>query len=171
MSATTFHTSEAKQSRRRFLGLLGAFLGTLTLSGSTQAAPALIGKPKGRPRIVIDRVALPPGTPALPTLVNHLQRTLRHEARRANWGAGRGSTIALRFAVEHLDLEPRGNVLRVRCSAQGELPRRRTARSQLTYTGARSQSQKVVLEVLDIVARGVIHRLAELERTRRGATA
>jgi len=38
----------------------------------------------------------------------------------------------------------------------------------LTFSGPASTRDAVVVEVLEIVARGVITRLAELERTRRG---
>jgi hypothetical protein len=161
---------DPRRTRRSFAIGLGSVCAALLLPASAQAAPpALIGKPKGRPRIVIDRTTLPPGTPDAAATLRHLKFKLKKEARRADWGAGANSTIALRFTVDALVLEPRGEVLKIRCSALGELPRRRTARSQLTYSGARAEGQQLVLHVLDIVVRGVITRLADLERSRRGA--
>lgn len=164
--------STLQPARRRALAqLCGGFAALLLSAPAASAEPVLVGKPRGRPRIIIDRVALPAGAPDAEATLRHLRKTLRREARRADWGAGAHSTIALRFRVEALTLEPHGDVLKVHCSALGELPRRRTARSQLTYSGRRARGQKLVLHVVDIVARGVIQRLADLERERRGAVA
>jgi hypothetical protein len=126
-----------------------------------------VGRPRGRPRIKIDRVRLPSGTPNADETLRHLKVVLRRAARRADWGTGAGSTISLRFAVETLSLSEHSGALHVRCSALGELPRRRTARSQLTYGGDVKLGKKLVHHVLEIVARGVISRLAEMERQRR----
>jgi hypothetical protein len=99
--------------------------------------------------------------------MRHLKSVLRREARRADWGTGAKSTISLRFTIETLAVEERKSALHVRCSALGELPRRRTARSQLSYGGQLGTGKKLVFQVVEIVARGVISRLADMERTRR----
>ena len=59
-------------------------------------------------------------------------------------------------------------VLRVRCTAFGRLPSGKTAKSHLDYGGDPKAHGEVVKRVLEMVARGVITRLAELERVRRG---
>ncbi len=66
-------------------------------------------------------------------------------------------------------LVAKGSALEVRCSARGELPGGRRARSRLVYGGDPKQTQKLVERVLEIVARGVVGRLAEMERERRTA--
>ena len=101
--------------------------------------------------------------------MRHLKFVLKREARRADWGAGRGSTITLRFSIETLTLDERQTALRVRCSARGELPGRRSAKSQITYSGDRNQGKKLVFQVIEIAVRGVISRLSDIERKRRGA--
>jgi hypothetical protein len=153
--------------RRTLLSVLAVGLAApLGLTTSAQAAP-LVGRPKGRPRIKLDRVTLPAGTPNPDETLRHLRFVLYREARRADWGTGAKSTIALRFKIETLIVEQQKSALLVRCSALGELPRRRTARSQLSYGGDQKLGKKLVFQVLEIVARGVISRLAEIERTRR----
>jgi hypothetical protein len=126
-----------------------------------------IGKPRGRPRVKLDRLTFPPDIPGAASYVRHLERALKQEARRADWGAGRGSTIVFRFTVEELTLRPRGTALEVRCSARGDLPKRRRARSRLVYSGDPQEREELVKRVLGIVARGVVTRLSDLERTRR----
>jgi hypothetical protein len=58
-------------------------------------------------------------------------------------------------------------VLKVRCTAFGRLPKGKTARSKLEFGGDPRDTRKVIDHVLTIVARGVLSRLAELERNRR----
>ena len=62
----------------------------------------------------------------------------------------------------------RGEALQVRCTALGKLPKGKSAKSHLAYSGEKNQRSELVRRVLDIVAKGVITRLAELERVRRG---
>lgn len=93
---------------------------------------------------------------------------LAHEVRRVDWGAGPGARIEYRFRVDELVTELVGGVLRVRCSATGFLPRGKSARSQLSFGGAPAERDHLVDHVLTIVTRGVVARLADLERRRRG---
>ena len=48
------------------------------------------------------------------------------------------------------------------------LPGGRAAQSALTYSGSASARKQVTEKVLEIVARGLITRLSEVERRRRG---
>lgn len=121
----------------------------------------------GRPRVTLDRLALPE-VPDADHYRRALQGFLKREARRVDWGTGRGSTIELRFEVTQLKLERKDSVLRVTCSAVGRLPGNRTARSHLEFGGDPKRPRELVEQVLRIVARGVVTRLAELERQRRG---
>lgn len=133
-----------------------------------EGAPPVVGRPRGRPHVQIDRIALPAGLANREEYLAYLKKTLKREVRRADWGASTKNRIWLRFEVERLELEPHASVLHVRCSALGELPRHRTARSQLSYGGERAQEKRLVKQVLEIVARGVVSRLSALERARRG---
>ena len=58
-------------------------------------------------------------------------------------------------------------MLKVRCTALGRLPKGKTARSKLEFGGDPKDPRKVIDHVLTIVARGVLARLADLERDRR----
>lgn len=160
-------SSDRLLHRRTFLAALaGGFAAPCGRAFAADEAP-LVGRPKGRPRIKLDRITLPASTPYPDETLRHLKFVLQREARRADWGTGSKSTISLRFTIETLAVEQRKNALHVRCSALGELPRRRTARSQLSYGGEIAQGKKLVFQVIEIVARGVIGRLADMERTRR----
>ncbi len=120
-----------------------------------------------RPRVELDRLVLPRDLLGAKGFEAHLRSTLRREARRADWGAGAGSTITYRFFVEQLELRDEAGVLHVTCTALGRLPRGKSAKSQIAFGGDSHARKQVVEHVLDIVARGVVTRLAELERARR----
>ncbi len=149
----------------------------LTLAGSATASPVLaegavaLARPRGRPTIVIQRVTLPPDTPRAGHWRQYLMRVLRREARRAQWGADATSTISFRFEITELRLREAEGVLHVHCSALGRLPSGRPARSSLSFGADPTKPTRAVEQVMGIVAHGVVTRLAELERQRRGAEA
>ena len=120
-----------------------------------------------RPRVKLDRLSLPPTLVGSRELETHLRGTLRREARRADWGAGSDSKISYRFFVEQLELREEAGVLHVTCTALGRLPKGKSAKSHIVFGGDPHERKKVIEHVLDIVARGVVTRLAELERARR----
>lgn len=119
------------------------------------------------PRVKLDRLSLPPDLIGAKGFETHLRGTLRREVRRADWGAGVTSKISYRFAIEQLDLREENGVLHVTCTARGRLPKGKSAKSRIVFGGDPRERTKVVQHVLDIVARGVVTRLAELERARR----
>jgi hypothetical protein len=123
---------------------------------------------EGRPKIVLDYLELPADVAAAAQTRKQLKTILYRETRRVRWGAGTGSTITYRFYVTKLGFEQQGDVLRVTCHAVGKLPRGKTAKSTLTFSGPASERNALVQRVLEIVARGVVTRLAEMERIRRG---
>ena len=161
--------AEARLHGRRSHLRAGAWLVALLLLPAATRAQEVptIGKPPGRPRIRIARLTLPASLPGASYYLEHLRSTLLQESRRADWGAGRGSTISFRFDVEELSLRTHGGVLHVHCSARGELPRGRSARSRLEFGGDPGKPRELVRRVLTIVARGVVTRLSDLERARR----
>ena len=97
----------------------------------------------------------------------YLREVLAKEARKADWGAGHGSLIQYRFRIDELDVTEDAAVVRVHCAATGWLPKGKTAKSKLAFGGAPEERAELVRRVLSIVARGVVTRLAELERQRR----
>jgi hypothetical protein len=88
-----------------------------------------------------------------------------------DWGAGRESTITYRYAVKELSVTVEDGVLRVTCTAVGTLPRGKSAKGSLSFGGDPRQRDATVARVLEIVAGGVLTRLSELERVRRGRLA
>ena len=120
-----------------------------------------------RPKVLLDRLAMPPDWAQHTAFEAHLRRTLRREVRRADWGAGPASKISYRFFVERLEVREAAGVLQVTCTALGRLPKGKSAKSHIVFGGDPRERTKVVERVLDIVARGVVTRLAELERARR----
>lgn len=151
-----------------FLVAVGCAL-PLAASGSAYAnASGESSVRPGRPKVVLDRLLFPEDVSSSAALIKHLRQALAREARRADWGAARGSRIEYRFTVSELSVHRQGDVLRVRCTAFGKLPSGKTAKSHLNYGGDPRAPAEVVKRVLEMVARGVITRLAELERVRRG---
>jgi hypothetical protein len=149
-------------------------LASLTLAALPRAAsaaePVLIAPddgPEGRPHIVLDELVVPKTLPEHQRISKLLEKVLKHEARRVQWGAGRSSRISYRFYLEELDVSVERGVFKVRCTALGRLPKGKTARSKLEYGGDPKEPQKIVDHVLTIVARGVLARLADLEHDRR----
>ena len=122
---------------------------------------------EGRPKVKLDRLALPADLVGAREYEKHLRSTLHRETRRADWGARAGSKISYRFFVERLELREEAGVLHVTCTALGRLPKGKSAKSHIVFGGDPRERKKVVEHVLDIVARGVVTRLAELERARR----
>jgi len=121
----------------------------------------------GQPHVKLDRLSMPSDLVGAKRFETHLRSTLRREARHADWGAGPTSKISYRFAVEQLVLREEKGVLHVTCTARGRLPKGKSAKSHIVFGGDPRERTKVVQHVLDIVARGVVTRLAELERARR----
>jgi hypothetical protein len=160
--------------RRSMVGLIVAsvFLAA-TPAAADPSAGARSGEARtrpvrGRPHVVLDALVFPDDVPAAPGYKKHLRQTLAREARRADWGAGRTNRIEYRFYVTELAIEEGKEALLVRCTALGKLPKGKSAKSHLAFSGDKSQRSELVRRVLDIVAKGVITRLAELERVRRG---
>lgn len=152
-----------RPTRRAWLAALA--LGLLS-SPAAARGPAPPKRDTGRPTVVLDRLDLPEGLGR--AYGNQLRKVLTREVRRVEWGAGRNNRIEYRFALTELDVSVVDDVLRVRASAVGRLPGGRKAKSRLTFGGDPSRRAALVSRVLEIVARGVITRLAELERVRRG---
>jgi hypothetical protein len=143
-------------------------LGAAPVPTASEPSHGAAKSPPGRPKVHLDRLEFPTNVRDHDALKRHLRRVLQREVRRVEWGAGRDNRIEYRFAVTKLALETQNGVLKVSCAATGTLPGGKTAHSKLTFGGAPEQRNQVVKQVLEIVARGVIARLAELERHRRG---
>lgn len=123
---------------------------------------------RGRPTVKLDRLEFRPDVAGARYFKKRLRKMLAHHVRHVDWGAGRGSTIEYRFTVKELTIDKGDKVIHVTCEAYGKLPSGKTAKSRITFGGAPSRRSKLIVRVLDIVSRGVVTRLAEMERIRRG---
>ncbi len=123
---------------------------------------------EGKPAVYLDKLVFPKDIVGAKSFEAHLRKVLKREAYRADWGAGKDNRIEYRFYIEKLKYTVDGRALRIRCEAIGRLPGGRTAKSELSFGGDIGSRKKLTRQVLEIVGRGVITRLAELERRRRG---
>ena len=123
----------------------------------------------GRPSVKLDRLEFAPSVAATSGLERHFRFALKQAARKADWGAGRRAKIEFRVTVEELTVTEADGVINVRCTAFGRLPKGKSARSRIAFSGSIAKRSKIVSHVLEIVARGVVTRLAALERERRVA--
>jgi hypothetical protein len=139
-------------------------------AGGAETAPFAKGigeRSPGRPTVRLDRLEFLPNVPVTNAIERHVRFALRKAARRADWGAGRKAKIEFRVTVEELSVSQGDGVVRVRCTALGRLPKGKSARSRIEFSGRPNERQKIVFQVLEVVARGVVTRLAALERERR----
>jgi len=148
---------------------------TTDVADATDAPPpiarGIAPAQKSRPDVRLDRLELPPGLPAQSALVRHLRFHLKRAAHRADWGAKRGAKIEYRVKIEELSVREGNGVIHVRCTAVGSLPKGRTTRTFIDYGGNPAERQRVIQHVLEIVAEGVVTRLASIERGRRAQVA
>lgn len=157
-----------------FVGFAAALFGLFTTASakgydSRGLVLLMDEKPSdGTPMVVLDRLVFPRDVLGASDFEAHLKRALRREASRADWGAGRENRIEYRFSVTELKYTLIDGALRAHCAAVGRLPGGQTAKSELSFSGHPSERTALTKRVLEIVARGVITRLAELERRRRG---
>jgi hypothetical protein len=120
----------------------------------------------GRPTVKLDKLDVS-HAPLAALEEKYLRDILAREAKHVDWGAGKKSKIEYRFRVDELVGKSDGKVFRVSCSASGWLPKGRPAKSRVAFGGSPDHRDDLVRQVLDVVARGVLTRLAEIERHRR----
>jgi hypothetical protein len=135
--------------------------------GATEPKAAGARATHGRPKVHLDDLNVA-ASPLAAEKADDVRKLLEREARRADWGAGREAKIEYRFRIDELTAVETDGVLRVRCAATGFLPRGKSAKSQIAFGGAPSERDALIDRVLGIVTQGVVTRLAELERKRRG---
>jgi hypothetical protein len=122
----------------------------------------------GHPVVHLDHLEFPKDIQGAAGFERHLRKVLKREAFLADWGAGQDNRIEYRFYVSELRYTLDGGALRIHCDAFGRMPGGQTAKSELSFGGDPGQRTQLTQQVLEIVGRGVITRLAQLERRRRG---
>jgi len=138
----------------RRLTLLGLGLGLLT-PGLALAKPR---RPKIRWTILV------PERKDQARIQYLLKEILEKESKKARWGKGYtddvDATIDVREFVSSTDHE----IARVTCSAVGRIAGLGTTRSKFSYGGKVEQRAQLEKHVLELVARGIVVRLAEIAR-------
>ncbi|MCC6648258.1 MAG: hypothetical protein IT374_22140 [Polyangiaceae bacterium] len=134
-----------------WVALVCAALGT-----STSDADA-----KRRPRVVWTDVSIRPERPDVPPVV---KKILEKEGRRADWGRRREQPVEAKVEIRELSAVRDGDVVRVTCTAVGKIPGLGAAKSRFTYSGRPEEQRKLEHRVLELVARGIVTRLADIAR-------
>lgn len=131
-------------------------------------APASAAESQGRPDFRIDSLSFPPGIAREAELRRYLEQKLKLAAKKVDFGTGRGGRVEARFILTNLSYRLDGSVLSVEGALSGRLPSGRHAESKIHFGGRPADEPQLTRQVLDILAQGVMTRLAELERRRRG---
>ena len=97
-----------------------------------------------------------------------LEKLLKREARRADWGGVAGEGVVASIEIRELAAIVDGDVVRVTCAGVGKIPGVGAAKSKFSFGGRPSERAKLEKHVLELVARGIVTRLAEMARQRRG---
>lgn len=93
-----------------------------------------------------------------------LKEVLQKESKRARWGKHYDGVVDATVKVQTMTTSIEGDVARVTCSAVGKIDGLGIARSRFSYGGRAEQRAVLEKHVLELVARGIITRLAELAR-------
>ncbi len=140
-------------SRRRWL--------TLALSLALVASVTDDAHAKRKPRVVWSAVTVRPDRPDVPPIV---KKILEKEGRRADWGRRRDNPVEAAVEIRELSHVRDGDVVRVTCTAVGKIRGLGAAKSRFSYSGRPEERGKLERRVLELVARGIVTRLADIAR-------
>lgn len=101
-----------------------------------------------------------------PDLERFLKRVLDQETRRANWGARRDSPLEARLAVIEFSVVHAKDIVRVTCTGVGKL-QGQSVRSHFSMGGRPSGKAELERQLLGMLGRGIVSRLAEIARATR----
>jgi hypothetical protein len=145
-------------SRRDLVATLSALAAALVLGAPGEA----LAKPK-KPRVIWSSIRVREGRDQ-PLREAALAKILEKESRRVDWGKGRTEPVDASIDVRELDTVVDGDVARVTCAAVGRLRGAGAAKSKFSYGGRPQDRAKLEQHVLELVARGIVTRLAEMAR-------
>ncbi len=117
----------------------------------------------GKTAVTWTKIDVPEGDSAA-TLQKSLKKLLDEAARKANFG--KAKTLSLTVKLTDFTSETKGDVHRVTCSIVGRIPGGPSARSRISFGGSPADKAKLEKQVLTMVARAVVTRLAEIVRAR-----
>lgn len=146
-------------SRARSLLVALAFAAVLSgvVAGDAGAA--------ARAKVVVAAVELPRNVDE-PALAKWLTRVLEKEARHADFGPPRDEPVVVSVDVTELSVVASSDVVRVECALTGRLAGGGTAKSRMSMGGHPKDRERLEKQVLTMLGRGVVGRLAALSRAR-----
>jgi hypothetical protein len=137
-----------------------AIFAALAVAVLAFAAPA-----EAAPRVVWTEITLATRDKR-PELERFLKQVIDRQTRRADWGRPRQSPLEARFDVTEFSAVAGKDVVRVTCTGVGKLKGGQSVRSHFSM-GARPKGRgELERQLLTMLGRGIVNRLAEVARTR-----
>jgi len=105
-----------------------------------------------------------PSRETRPELERFLKHLVDKQTRLANWGARREEPIEARLEVTELTATVSKDVVRVNCTGVGHLKGGQSVRSHFSMGGRPSGKAELERQLLTMLGRGIVGRLAEIAR-------
>jgi hypothetical protein len=105
-----------------------------------------------------------------PQLERFLKQIIERQTRKANWGARRESPIEARIDVTEFSAVLTKDVVRVTCTGMGKLKGGQSVRSHFSMGGRPAGRAELERQLLTMLGRGIVSRLAEIARASRPAS-
>lgn len=137
-------------------------MGSSLLASFAFAGAAEAGK---KPQIVWAEVTVREGADRTKR-EKQLEKILKKEAKRANWGTGHLSPIEASVLIKELTAVRDGDVVRVTCTGVGRLMSGQAVKSRFSFGGHPEEQEKLHQKILELVGRGIVTRLAEIARAK-----
>jgi hypothetical protein len=142
-------------SPHRWLAVLALAAGCLFVPSPARA--------EGRASVTWARVDVP-DTEGAATLEKSIKKLLDQATKKANFG--KGKSVVLSAKVVELVSETKGDVHRVSCTIVGRVQGGPSAKSRISFGGSPADKAKLEKQVLAMVTKAVVTRLAEIVRAR-----
>jgi hypothetical protein len=138
--------------------LFALFLGVMGIATPATAAP----------RVVWTDITIA-SRDKRPELERFLKQIIDRQTRRADWGKARQSPLEARFDVTEFSAVAGKDVVRVTCTGVGKLKGGQSVRSHFSMGGRPAGRVELEKQLLAMLGRGIVSRLAEVARARRPA--
>jgi hypothetical protein len=103
-----------------------------------------------------------------PELERFLKQIVETQTLRANWGKKRQTPLEARFEVTEFSAVLGKDVVRVTCTAVGKLKGGQSVRSHFSMGGRPAGRAELERQLLAMLGRGIVSRLADVARTSSG---
>lgn len=142
---------------------LRRLLASIAFVAAILAAAPGPAEARGHAKVEWKRVDVPSGEDS-ERIARMLRKLLTEASRKADFG--KADRVVLDARVAELAWEDRGDVVRFSCTVVGRLEGGPSARSRISFGASPKDRQSLEKQVLTLVAKGVVARLAEIARTR-----